>query len=220
MKTLIFLLSLFVTVQANQHATTDDGKRVLLRDDGTWVAESREDGSQADTVSVVFDFRETRWGMSRKQVLSAEHDAPTIDEQGILVFSTTASTMKVKVAYVFVTDRLVRAKYMVDEHHTNKNDFLSDFDRLRNILVKKYGSPVKDNDFWKRDLYKNDPSHWGMAVSVGDYSHFVEWNTPSTSILLALYGDNYKVTLGVEYTSKRLGNLEKEREKEQNQADF
>lgn len=56
----------------------------------------------------------------------------------------------------------------------------------------------------RRDnLYKDDPSNWGIAVGSGRLSYFTEWQTPETKITLALSGDNFKVNFVLRYGSKR-----------------
>jgi len=57
---------------------------------------------------------------------------------------------------------------------------------------------------WKNDLYKDDKSHWGMAISVGHLVYAVQWETPTTEIGIMLMGNNYKINLGIFYESKEL----------------
>lgn len=78
--------------------------------------------------------------------------------------------------------------------------------------MKKYGA-VPNSDgidgdmFWQNDLYQDDYQDWGMAVSCGHMSAFATWETPETDINLGLFGDNYEISLGVEYSSKELRSL-------------
>jgi len=58
--------------------------------------------------------------------------------------------------------------------------------------------------YWENELYKNDKSNWGLAISIGHLSYNSVWETSTTDIELALDGNNYKVNLRVRYTSKEL----------------
>ena len=89
---------------------------------------------------------------------------------------------------------------------------------MKEILTKKYGKPIEDKQYWKKDLYKNDYQDWGFAISLGHLSYFATWQTNTTDIFLGLYGDNYKINLGVEYESIQLKVLE-EKAKEKKALD-
>ena len=51
-------------------AITDDGRAVLLNEDGTWQYAPQDTNPQSDTI--VFDFRKTKWGMTKELVRRAE----------------------------------------------------------------------------------------------------------------------------------------------------
>ena len=90
------------------------------------------------------------------------------------------------------------------EDHTNKNFYINDYEELKEILTKKYGKPKKDEKIWDNELYKDDRSSWGLAVSVGHLAYGASWETSTTEIVLRLSGDNYKISLILAYDSKEL----------------
>ena len=59
--------------------TVADGKRVLLKHDGTW--EFMETGKASERADTVFHFCRTRWGMSPQQVIAAEGCEPDDRQQ-------------------------------------------------------------------------------------------------------------------------------------------
>jgi hypothetical protein len=160
------------------------------------------------------DFRNTRWGMPKDEVKKSESIPVKYEDSKLLVYQSTVASMGAKIIYIFSNNKLVRAKYVITEEHTNKNQYISDFNNLKEILTKKYEKPKDERITWLNDLYKDDYSKWGMAISSGDLTYFSEWEKDDTNIFLLLSGDNYKIQLGVEYTSKSLEELE---EKENNQ---
>jgi hypothetical protein len=96
----IVLAGLIGRVGADVQATTDDGRRVLLLDSGTWEVIEQEtvDG---------FDFRKASWGMSREEVKAAEKLTVGEETKEWLAYEGTVSDFTVHIYYVFVGDRLV-----------------------------------------------------------------------------------------------------------------
>lgn len=201
--------------KCQQEAVTSDGKTVILNGDGTWVY--REDSSRSE---FNFSFRQTSWGMTRAAVKRGESFELAREDADFLIYSGTVFNEPCHIYYIFVDDKLVRAKYVFVQEHSNQNDFLSDFSKLKEQLASKYGAAIEDNHYWSNDLYKSDYQGWGMAVAVGHLSFFTHWDTPVTEIWLALSGENYNISLSVEYTSRALEALEKEKQKKKNESDF
>lgn len=102
----------------------------------------------------------------------------------------------------------MRAKYIFVTEHTNRNDFLCDFENLSELLQKKYGHAKSENTFWKDDLYQDDFQEWGTAVAAGHMSRYASWETPTTEICHALSGDNFEIDHQIEYQSTQLKEME------------
>ncbi len=200
---------------ADQTAFTNDGKRVLLKDDGTWQLIEQD-----KTVSESFDFRKTSWGMTKDQVKNSEPSSPIRDDANALFFKGKISNLDCVYAFVFAKGKLVRSKYAITEEHTNKNDYIDDYNSLKAALTGKYGDPLNDRTNWKNSLYRDDKEEWGFAVSLGHLSYFATWSTPTTEVFLGLLGDNYKVDLVIEYSSIALAGLEELEQKESSQSDL
>ena len=151
--------------------------------------------------------------MTKEQAEDTEKGKIIYDTEEILIYEGRLAGLACDIIYIFIERKLVRTKYLITEEHSNKNDYVSDYDSLKESLTKKYGQPIIDKRYWKHDLYKDDYQRWGFAVSIGHLSYYAMWKTLQTSIVLALYGDNYDITLVIEYKSEELKELE-EREKE------
>ena len=203
------LLVLFVCafcVSGDEKVYTEDGRTVLLKDDGTW--EYVEEETQLDE----YDFRKVTWGMSIDQVKGAEQDAPAAEQGGYIGYDTTISGLSCALMYYFTTGRLTRAVYLVTASHSNKNDYIRDFDNLKELLTKKYGVPSSDDSIWKKSLFKDDREEWGTAVSIGHLVYIAFWETERTDISIILSGDNYKITLAMLYTGKELADFQSQTE--------
>ncbi|AKP52690.1 hypothetical protein [Cyclobacterium amurskyense] len=173
------------------------------------------------TSSIVFsqsetDFRKVNWGMSNSEVKQIETSELVKEETNSLAYRTDLAGFNALVGYIFAGDKLTRGKYVLLEDHSNRNDFISDFKKLKELLTKKYGNPGKDETIWKNNLYKDDYEDWGTAISIGHLIYYSTWKTDRTEVTLYLSGENYSISTVIEYQSKELGNIEKElREKEQ-----
>lgn len=159
-----------------------------------------------------YNFRKTKWGMSIAEVKSSEPLDVTKEEDNLLGYKTVVIGKDVLVAYFFIDNQLVRTRYVLAESHTNNNDYIADYNDFKKILIKKYGPPRKDETFWKNDQYKDDYSHWGLAISMGHLIYYSNWETEDTEINNMLMGDNYDTSCIVEYSSKNLKEIEKKAE--------
>lgn len=159
-----------------------------------------------------FNFRKTRWGMSQAQVKSSESLESAKEDPNFLGYRTSVIGKNVFMAYYFINNQLVRTRYILAEEHSNKNDYISDYNAFKDILTKKYGQPSDEQTFWKNDLYKDDYSDWGMAISVGHLAYFSSWETQDTEIDSMLAGENFRINCIVEYCSKELKDIEKKAE--------
>jgi hypothetical protein len=183
-------------------AITESGAAVLLNQDGTWapadlvISQSQE------------GFRKAPWGASPSAVKASEGGDPGLEQDDYLDFEVRLGRFRCLATYIFVAGQLVRGKYLVLEEYQNLNNHLHDYDELKASVAKKYGTPTKDDTYWSNDLYEDDYAEWGMAVSCWHLSRFAHWGSAESEINLAVYGQNFKVTVSVEYASKTLAELE------------
>lgn len=147
-------------------------------------------------------FRNTHWGMSREEVKNSEDLELVREQEDVLMYQTNLSGFKAFIGYIFTNNKLTRAKYLITETHSNENDHISDYNDLNDLLEKKYGEPIEKDKHWKDDLYKDDYSDWGFAVSLGHLAYFTKWETESSYIVHALSGENYEISHQIEYGGK------------------
>lgn len=194
---------------ADQIAIAEDGREVMLKGDGTWKYVEKQQSKRSSA------FRKAEWGMSKDQVKKIENIKISQENEEMIAYKGELSTFDVLILYVFTKDKLVRGIYGITESHMNKTDHISDYSILKELLNKKYGEPTQDTKHWKKDLYRDDPQEWGLAISVGHLTLFTAWETENTEITMALTGDNFKITHKVQYQSKALGGLEDKAKEEE-----
>lgn len=162
-------------------------------------------------------FRDALWGMNKERVKKVETSEFVKEEKmggdfkglDALLYKAEVGRLEAVIVYYFAKNLLTRARYKIMESHTNMNLFIEDFEYIMGQLTQKFGPPERDDAIWLNDLYKDDPSEYGMAMSVGHLMYVAEWYPPKTTIYLSLTGDNYEINLSIEYTSDAFSQFEK-----------
>ena len=208
---LIFLM--FLAPLYGQTVTTSDGRSVILKEDGSWAyTQTVEPGE--------FTFRQTYWGMNREAVKATEGSKFARDQGALTAYEGKISNLGALIVYQFASDKLVGAAYSITEQHSNKNDYIKDYSVMRNALNDKYGSPLIDENQWKNSLYADDRENFGLAVSLGHLQYWSTWETDSTKMFLLLAGDNFKISLKLNYSSTALRPMAEAEKKKESLSEF
>ena len=191
--------------------TLPDGKILEIFSDGTWkyASDAGKPTSLLKAVVAGDGFRSSAWGMSKEEVKVFETLEMESERDDVLVYPTRMAEKDFDAIYIFFENQLVRGKYMLLEQYTNENSYVDDGIRLSELLSKKYGSPSEEDQIWLSDTYKGDYDNRGRAVEVGELIFTWNWETPETSILLIVSGENFETNVTIQYSSKSLAGLEK-----------
>lgn len=152
-------------------------------------------------------FRGSVWGITMDAVRATEKGAFVKEQAGgasglkILTYKGTAVGIECYIGYYFAGGALVEGRYVLLASHQNKNLYIDDFKTADTSLAEKYGTAAESNSLWRNALYKDDPSEWGMAVSLGHLVYETNWKLPGTKVQHLLYGDNFKITHAVDFQS-------------------
>ena len=170
--------------------------------------------SASETQTSINGFRDCEWGSTKEDILEKEFADKSEPEEGIdysyaedtkrlLIFNQTVSNFDTCSVYSFDDDGgLIQGLYVLTEEHTNKTDYYTDYCTLVKVYKDKYGEPYNVDEMWKDDLYKDDPSDWGMAVAVGDVVFRTQWkDNDGNEISIVLFGDNYEIESMIGYDS-------------------
>ena len=160
-----------------------------------------------------FDFRDTNWGMSEKQVKAIEKKC------GSKLFNKTGNSQErtlwydlgasgwgnyrkgVSVLYFFKEDKLWAGRHATWANFSDKYEWIREFRDWKLSLIEKYGEPLSDTGKWSQygNVYAKNQAMWGVAVSVGDLEFKTMWRTSTTGIELRLWGDDGNVYLHSTY---------------------
>jgi len=151
------------------------------------------------------DFRSVRWGMTSREVLASETDCMIVDVDGtgeMLMGMSTVAGYSATVIYEFdPLGQLTGGGYMFSEQHTDGSLYIDDFEDLQGLLTEKYGQPVFAGPNWKNELFRYQRASWGTALALGHVSFLARWETPRTTIMLYLNGDDFKIRHAIIYKS-------------------
>jgi hypothetical protein len=156
-------------------------------------------------------FRKSNWNDSKSKIIASESIKLTEQKsQGfeMLYGETTLMGLDVLVIYSLADNMLVRCAYVITEEHSNRNDYIDDYKTLKELLVQKYGRPKKEKQVWKDDLYQDDPSDYGFAVSLGHLVYYALWHLDGgETIGTNLTGENYEILHTITYESPNYGEI-------------
>jgi hypothetical protein len=162
-----------------------------------------------------FDFRHTKWGMTQNDVVSAEEKMDPVERsENMITYKTQILNRSVMLHYLFVKDKLVGAKYKLDDNYLNSDHFIAAYDQFQKKVTEKYGPPSRKTKNWLNTTYKNNHKKWGLALSFGHTEYVTNWETPITTIECSLREQSFNVICLLEYWSVEHSHLLREAEKE------
>jgi len=162
-----------------------------------------------------YDFRNTRWGMSKEDILASEAGEPVAQTDTQIGYFTKILDKNIYMAFIFANDQLVSALYALRDMREKLDDSFRDFEDFKQILTMKYGEPnAGQGDIWADPSFGDedglkavllDRSKYAEALNHGQILHAAMWRTDKTWIKVALSKMMEGHTCGVtiEYKSIR-----------------
>lgn len=219
-----YILPMLLSVTAPQIATTESGEKVYLYENGTWrkiqadeattslapdqkTTSEESDGPKENRITLVDiiknaggnDFRTVRWGMSPAEVKKLETAKLLSDSSGQLEYEAEFLGYTCKVLYYFISSKLQRAELLISQDHTDPAKYYKDFEDLVKFLNPLYGTPISNQKDWKNEMYSNDPTRYGFAISIGFLNCKTVWNSKRSQVSLNISGGNHKIKTNLEY---------------------
>ena len=137
----------------------------------------------------VNDLRALRWGMTSREVRTAEKLQPTLVSDTLLLYRQLwFSDLPASLELSFMNGRLAGARYLFTEHHVRASEHWEDYQRIVKVLSGRYGPPSGNNWTWIVPLYKDRPNRYGDAVLLGHLNRSNVWETTRTIITLEMSG--------------------------------
>ena len=162
-----------------------------------------------------YDFRNTRWGVSKEDVLGSESGEPVVKIDSQIGYFTEILDKNIYVAFIFDNEHLISALYALRDMRENLDDSLKDFEDFKKTLIMKYGEPnAGQGDIWADPSFRDedtlkalllDRSKYEAALRKGQILHAAMWKTDKTWIKVALSKmmEGHACGVTVEYKSIR-----------------
>ena len=178
---------------------------------------SGSEGGKAMNKEEEYDFRNTRWGMSKEDVLGSESGEPVVKIDTQIGYFIEILDKNVYVAFIFDEEHLVSALYALRDMRENLDDSFKDFEDFKKILTMKYGEPnAGQGDIWAAPSFGDedalkalllDRSKYEEALKQGQILHAAMWKTDKTWIKVALSKMMEGHTCGVTVEYKNIQSL-------------
>lgn len=176
----------------------------------TPAAEAPQSEATTESEGKEYTFRGIPWGSSLAEVENSEFvkDHPdftyTESEGKLTITDATVAGKSSAAVLCFGNNGLYSGMYILSEKHTDLINYYQDFLDLQESLTKKYGEPDETDDDWKNDLYKDNPSKYGMAIGAGHVKFIRRWKGNDSVITLGCVGDNFEISNAIYYQSLSL----------------
>ncbi len=171
--------------------------------------EGDESGNRANSKK---NFRNTRWGMNKAQVVRIEGSPIQRENSGgldIIQYPQKILNMDCMIGYVFAYNKLAKAKYSFFANYEDKNQYIHSYEKIRDILARKYGKSEAEKVLWQDKQYQDDRLNWGLALSLGHLEFSSLWKDSETEIQLRVYGERNRIFLVVLYSGLEYMDLAK-----------
>ena len=157
-------------------------------------------------------FRDYDWGTSKDEIVENEitssmkenEDYGFVDDLLIFVDQRIAG-YECYIAFQFNDkDELIMGQYVLQEKHSNEQQYYLDFNKLVEKLTSIYGEDTLPNhEVWYDDTYKDNENKKGMAIITGDLQIGYLWkDSNGNSVTCMIQGDNFDCDIFIMYRSK------------------
>lgn len=157
-----------------------------------------------DTINT-FDVRNVRWGMTKEEV--------KLNEKGIFKYNLDKNTMSFSdkiltyncgILYTFINNKLVKVSILFEIYNIENNLYVNDYNLIKKTVLNKYGKPAIDKIDWTNDMFENEPSNIGLALSLQQVNYYAVWTLKRNDILLLMRGDDDgKIKISLLYASQQ-----------------
>jgi len=156
------------------------------------------------------NFRNLYWWMSPQDVEKAEKEFKYIDSgEWVMIYEWKLNNKNFDLYLYFIDNSLVKASYSLKEEYTNQNEYINIYKEFKTLFSEKYWKNLSEHSDWFRssDLFKSNPSDWGLAVSYWDLTYISSREDSKTSIWILLDWNNFKIRFLIEYIGKEFSSI-------------
>ena len=163
-----------------------------------------------DEEKTIDEFNGYKWGTKISDIKQAEISEDleegtdyAIADDYLLIGNQEIAGLTAFAVYSYNDDEVLSAgQYALREQHTELNNYYDDYIDLVQSFSSVYGEPEFTGYRWYDDTYKDDPSNWGLAISMGHVSFKTIWKDQSGNTLYILMnGAASQIITSINYES-------------------
>ena len=174
MKRVYVMIGLALLLTAASCTRDQNANKAGIQTDDTAIAKTDEIIITESGDSTRFIFRNTRWGMTQKEVIASEGIRPRLLDDNIMIYATTFQNRSAEITYYFDKGLLGMAEYSISAPGMRIQDYLDIYNGLRLQMIEKYGKPSLD-DYGKNGfdrakvgnsfVFKKSPTLWNRLAN-------------------------------------------------------
>lgn len=149
----------------------------------------------------VTDFRNSCWGDTKEEVISAENGEIAEQDDKNLLYLGDIDGTNVCIIYKFEDDKLVGGSYTLDQVYSNGGQYLNVYNRWKSSLTEKYGEPSPDSPGLIKyvDQDRIDMSGETLALELGYIEYLYLWETDTSAIYAIVNTEDYVTNVMIFY---------------------
>ncbi len=150
-------------------------------------------------------FRKCKWGYPKASVKNRESAKLINENSSLLSYNTKIGKFNLNISYFFTANKLTSAQYLILGEGSDKMNYVNDYNRIKNVLINKYGEPKEDKTIWAPEVIDiHDYLQYGKDISKGLLELYTVWVIDNSIIVLKLNGGSGYLNLVVNYESIKL----------------
>lgn len=149
-----------------------------------------------------FDFRRTKWGMTKDEVKKSEPRQPGNETEDSLSYISSYRDQLTYITYQFKDGKLYRAGVLYPEKLSSESLYLENYENLKKEATKAHGKPALDEETLLNPDAVIEPDKKAEAVCRGDLTLGTQWNVPGSMVVLMFRGDGEKCLVSLIYVSE------------------
>lgn len=155
----------------------------------------------AEDEELEYDFKQFRWGDSKEDIIAIE-GTPLYETDEQIMYITTAAGLDTALSYQFRENELYGVIYILMESHTTAGLYIDDYNKIKEAIIDKYGTPTSDNVDWDTSRHKEYYSDdIGRALEYGYATYDTRFYLDRTWIWMSMSADNFEVVTTITYLS-------------------
>lgn len=191
---LICIVAILSGCQGGAESKTSNETQTINQED----TESRSDDTKREDV----DFRNAKWGDDIETVKKYEKEIELDGENEVLFGITKINSIDSVACYYFDDGKLYEAGYVFAPQYANEGQYISSYESMKELLIKKYGTPASDEIIPMEEQDMIDYVGPASALNYGYVTYRTMWYDGDTEIGMIMYSENYDVNWGIVYSDK------------------